>query len=158
MRLLLLSISLLFLTSCTSTDTAMLSENTAIISARGNGFSSSAGVFRDTVVEAANLTLASGYSHFAILNNQDRTRTGYLVIPGQTSTYGSAHTTMNRFGNSGYGTTSFSAHTYSSPGSVTNIIKPGMDITIRMFRADEIDMKAPGIWDAQGVLNAQPKE
>jgi len=146
------------LASCTNTNTAMLSKNTAIISARGNGFSDSASVYRDTIVEAANVTLASGYSHFVILNNQDRTRTDYLVMPGQTNTYGSANTNVNVFGNSAYGSSTYSAHTYSSPGSVTDIIKPGMDITIRMLNADEVNVNAPGVWEAQDVLDVQPKQ
>ena len=60
----------------------MLSEDTALISAEGNGPSDRDRVIRDVLAEAARLTSANGYRYFVVLTADDLTHTVTVRTPG----------------------------------------------------------------------------
>lgn len=101
----------------------MLTSNTAYISGRGHGSAtSSAEVFRDTLVEAATVTQGAGYRYFVIVSQQDESRRGAIV--------------------DGVGNSLF----------VTPVRNAGTGIQIQMFNPGQIDPSQPGVWDAADVL------
>ncbi|WP_298800035.1 hypothetical protein [uncultured Devosia sp.] len=141
-------VSVALLAGCVRTETSQIDARTAIISARGTAFDTPAKVQLSVMVEAAKMTQAHGFKYFALLSAQDATTHGAVYIPGQTT----SNTTVTGFGNSAYATTT----TYTSPGSVVGIVKPGEDITIRMFKEGEVPANAPGVWEAASILAQNP--
>lgn len=145
--------SLLVTTGCVRTSTTMLDSRTAIISGKGSAFDSHAGVAQATLVEAANLTIQNGYRYFVITGSQDRTRRGMLYSPGQSQTTGTLSGTTTTMGNMQTVNGSYSSNTITSPGTVTPLEKPGMDVEVKMFKVGEINpKKVEGVWDAEDVL------
>ena len=149
MKTIIVLLCALALSACVRTSVAMLDQNTVVISARGSAFDSMGGVIQGTMVRAANVTVSRGYRYFVIVSGADASRKGAIYIPGQT--YESGRATFS--GN----TATYSGSTYTTPGTTTTFIKPGAEVIVRMYREGEIDPKAPGVWDAQSVIAAQPK-
>lgn len=137
------------LAGCVRTETAQIDARTAIISGRGSAFDSAAKVQVAAMVQAAKTTKSKGFRYFTVLGAQDTTTHGAVYIPGQTT----SNTTVSGFGNTAYATTTST----TTPGSMVGIVKPGEDITIKMFKEGEVQASAPGIWDADSILAANPK-
>jgi hypothetical protein len=153
MQKLFVLLAALSLVGCVHKSVGMLDERTAVISARGSAFSSPAKVQRETWLVAAKITKKHGYRFFQILNGADNSTTATLVVPGQTYSNGSCMGTASTMGNTTFGNANCSGTSYSTPGSIVPIFKPGMSITIRMYREDEVaDTK--NVWDADSVLAA----
>jgi hypothetical protein len=130
----------------------MLDQRTAIISSHGTAFDSAAKVQHETIVEAAKVTVSRGYRYFQIVGAQDTTRTATLYVPGQTQTNGSVSGTAMTTGPYTTYNGTYNSQTTKTPGQVVPLIKPGMDITVRMYRDGEINIQQPGVWDAQSIL------
>ena len=62
---------MVLLTGCASASSTMLSDDTALISAEGNGASDRDRVVRHVLAEAARLTNANGYRYFVVLTADD---------------------------------------------------------------------------------------
>jgi len=92
------------------------------ISFRGNAFTSSDATTEMAMLRAAQLTLDSGYTHFAVMNEGESYSTSYVAQPGTTTT------TIQP---NGYG---YTAYSHSTPGLMMPINKPRSEIIIRMFR------------------------
>src|SRR4029450_6515502 len=73
----------LLLGGCASANSAMLSEDTARISAEGNGPSDRDKGIYDVLAEAARLTNANGYRYFVVLTADDLTHTVTVPVPGR---------------------------------------------------------------------------
>jgi hypothetical protein len=125
-----------------------IDETTLQVSARGNAYTSSATIGQYVLRKAAETTLAAGYGHFQIVDSRDTSRSGVFVTPGTASTT----TNMSAYGmgNTAYGSAT-STTTYS-PGSVTNFVKPGELVTVRMFKGPKPAGAPGGVYDAAEVV------
>ena len=137
---------LVLLSGCASATSSMLSDDTAIISAEGNGPADRDRVVQNVLAEAARLTNANGYRYFVVLTADDLTHTVMVRTPGRL-----LHNQPPRSSES-FGTYSGRAYatggsTYQTPDRVQEHVKPAMDIMIRMYRAGEIQPRE-GVFDA----------
>ena len=137
------------LAGCASASSTMLSNDTALISAEGNGPSDGQKVLRDVLAEAARLTNAQGYRYFVVLTADDLTRTTTLKRPGPTF-YNQAPPPNRTFGTIS-GRLFVPDSTYMAPDQTVVRIKPALDIMIRMYRVGEIE-PAEGVFDATAML------
>lgn len=139
------------LSACVTAETTMLDERTAIISGRGDEFSSAARVQQRVMLEAATAATSRGYRYFMIQQANDTTRRGIVQRPMTTTGQGQGTTTCY------YGTcqTNAQANTMTTGGGSYEVIMPGADILVRFYHEGEIDPATPGLWDAQSVLAAQ---
>jgi hypothetical protein len=97
------------------------SEDTFVISFRGNGFTSPKRAVDFANLRAAEVTLEHGFRYFSILGQGDRSQTDFVQGSTVSSTSGSV---------SPYG--GFSATTVSTPTTMP-IHKPGADLHIRCY-------------------------
>jgi len=140
------------LSGCASASSSMLSQDTALISAEGNGPADRDKVIRDVLAEAARVTNANGYRYFVVLTADDLTHTVTIRTPGR-----QLHNQPPR-STEGFGTYSGRAYatggsTYQTPDRVEQHIKPAMDIMIRMYHVGEIQPRE-GVFDATASVQA----
>jgi hypothetical protein len=124
-------------------DAQMITNDTARISARGNGYTDQARISDFVMLKSAETAREHGFSHFIILSGSDASREGVISTPGYSQT--------NVIGNSAY--------TTYSPGSVQSYRKPGQDVMVKfcngacpgMLAADEIITNVgPRYYEKQG--------
>ena len=144
-----------FLGGCVAADTTMLDERSAIISGRGTNYTSQAQVLQKVLAEAATAAQARGYRYFVVLGTADRTTTGATYFPGQTTTTGTATGSCmtEMFCNAQY-----QQQSYTTPGAVVSVVRPGADVGVRFYKEGEIDPNQAGVWDSVSILAAQPKK
>ena len=135
---------------CASASSAMLSGNTARISAEGTGPGDRDRVIRDLLAEAARLTSANGYRYFVVLTADDLTQTFTVRIPGRVL-HNQAQRTNETFGTFSGRANGTGGSSYVLPDRVEEHIRPAMDIIIRMYRPGEIE-PAEGVWDATAAI------
>jgi hypothetical protein len=145
-KFLALSAALFLLGGCTASRSVMLADDSAMISAFGRSPDDREKVIQDVLAEAAKTTAAHGYQYFIILKAQDTSRTGILTVTDQTSN----RTAANNFSKPGANYAQFSRN-----GSY---LRPGLDITIRMFREGEIDPRIMGVWNTDGTMGPVPQK
>lgn len=103
-----------------------ITDRTVRISARGNGYTAGTTTQEHALLKAAETTLNQGYRYFQIVGAADASRQEQFTTSGYSST------TLS-------GTGSYmTARTTYTPGQTINTFKPGQDIFIRMYRAEEI--------------------
>jgi hypothetical protein len=132
-----------------STESMMLTDDTALISATGRDRNDEGKVVDATLREAAKLTRQHGYNYFVILSAADASRVGNTIVPNgrlqnqpaTDSTYGTS--TLSR---------SFRVGAATFVGRRTSYYKPGLDITIRMYRPGDIDPQRAGVWTTEVIL------
>ncbi len=148
--------AILALSGCVQTDSTMLDNRSAIISAQGGAVHTQAEVIKAGLTEAAKLTIKKGFRYFVVEGAENTTRSGTMYMPGQTYSNGYATGTATTYGNNTYGTSTYSGSTYSTPGYAMPMVMPGANFQIKMFNDGEIDLTKVPAWDAQQVL-AQDK-
>lgn len=109
-----------------------VTQNTYRIVTRGNGYTGSTTIQDYTLLKAAETTKSAGATHFMIVSSGDATETASISTPGQAQT--------SFVGNTAY--------TTFSPGTTTNIIKPGQDTYIKVLTV------ATGHAPPQGAISA----
>jgi hypothetical protein len=132
----------------------MIDNRTAIVTARGTAFDRLASVQHDVLVRAAILTKARGFKYFQVLSVADATTTATMILPGQTYTSGTVTGSATTVGNTTFGNANYSGSSYTTPTNIIPLIKPGTDITIRMYKDGEVYAGQAGVWDAQGIISA----
>lgn len=139
----------LVLAGCVVANTQMLDNRTAVISARGSGFSDTADVARKVLIEAATMAQARGYEYFQILGAQDQTQVGTYVNPGSSSsnTSGFAHCAGNFCHGTATTTTNY------TPGYAMPVVRLGADVAVRFLHASEVSADMRGVWSAASVLS-----
>jgi hypothetical protein len=137
------------LTGCASASSTMLSDDTALISAEGNGASDRDRVVRHVLAEAARLTNANGYRYFVVLTADDLSQRVTLRIPGRLlyNQPPRASEAFNAYAGRAYAT---GGSTYQTPDRIEERVRPAMDIMIRMYRVGEIE-PAEGVFDATAM-------
>jgi hypothetical protein len=106
-----------------------LQTGTEMIAARGNAFTDSMKVQQFVLLKAAEDCLSSGYQKFAFTSVQDVSKSGAIVLPGQTH----SNSTVTGFGN----TATVTTNSYSTPPTVIPTIKPGTDVIVKFYKANE---------------------
>jgi hypothetical protein len=96
----------------------MITNDTARISARGNGFTDRARVQDFVYLKAAETAIAQGFTHFAVLGTADASRVEAYTMPGTAQT--------NVYGNSAY--------TTYNPGMTDTVVKPGADTMVKFCK------------------------
>jgi len=140
--------ALLAASGCVATGARVLDDRTAIISGNGNAYASAAMVQQHVMIAAAKTTLAHGFTKFAILGSENTSGTSSYQAPGTSNTTG---TYRPNYGGSG----TYSQTTTYNPGQTYNFFKPGMDVTIRMFRDDDAPANS---WVASAIIGATAKK
>ncbi|KAK42445.1 hypothetical protein BG58_03550 [Caballeronia jiangsuensis] len=102
-----------------------LDTNVFKVSFRGNGYTSHDRVEDFVLLRSAELTLAHGFTHFAIVDGKSYENTSYMTMPTQTYSTGSATVA----GHTAYG----SAYTTTYGGQTIAVTKPGTTDTIVAF-------------------------
>ncbi len=116
------------------------SQDSYLVTFKGNGFTSDEKVMKCALRRAAELTIQNGYKYFAVVSSADRTRSiGYSNTQGNLS--GSANTYSYSNSSHSYLSGSGSSSTYSGV-----IRKPGISMQIKCFNdkpeyMDVIDAK-----------------
>jgi hypothetical protein len=141
MRILLaLTAVLLLLGGCADVRSVMLADDSAVISASGTRLDDREKIVQDVLAGAAKITAAHGYRYFVILKAQDTSRAGTMSVPDQTG----QRTSQTNLSKPGANYTTYSRN--------VSYVRPGLDITIRMFREGEIDPKIMGVWNTEGTM------
>jgi photosystem II stability/assembly factor-like uncharacterized protein len=151
MRGLAISLIAAVLTGCVAANTAMLDDRTAIISARGSAYNTTADVMKKVVLEAAKKARANGYEYFQIVGTTDAGTAGVIMRHGATQSNVSGRATCSSY--SCYGSASGTSST--APSTFSTYIAPGSDVTIRFLRASEVKPDAPGVFRTAAVLAAK---
>lgn len=142
----------LVLGGCTAPHTTMLADDSALISVFGSGPDDREKVVQNALAQAARATAAQGYRYFIILKAQDVSRMGTMIVHDQTG----PRSGPNNIGKPGTNYVTFSRN--------VTYLRPGLDITIRMFREGEIDPLIMGVWNIEGTMgpvldkSSNPKE
>lgn len=107
-----------------------VTNDTFMVSAHGNGYTDQATIAQYTLRKAAETTLSAGYEWFIVVNSENDSRSGAVIIPGRSTSTTSGNATI--IGNSA----AFNAttNTYISPSQAIPYIKPGVVATFRMGR------------------------
>ncbi|MCC3246751.1 hypothetical protein LG047_15740 [Methylocystis sp. WRRC1] len=119
----------------------MITNDTARISGRGNGFTDKARIQDFVLLKAAETAAAHGFSHLAILGSENVTSVSSYTTPGtmQTSVYGnSAYTTYN-------------------PGYRDTVIKPGADAMVKFCKQDKANPCSDMLPANEIIQNLGPK-
>ena len=139
---------------CSTVHTTMLSGNSAVISATGGNTSDYNRVMQQGLTEAAKLTRTQGYQYFIVVSAEDTTRFGISHMPGHI--YGAQARVDRPIGTTNLGPSYFPGATYQGPATDIPYVRPGVDITIRMYRQGEIDPSQPGVWRADETVALAP--
>ena len=93
---------------------------------RGNGYTSGERAQDFALLRAADLTLQHGFTHFAIVDENNSTTTQSFTTPGQAYTTGSAFATGNM--------ATYSSYTTYTPGQTYTFYKPQTGLLIKCFQ------------------------
>lgn len=137
MRYFALALCALFLSGCVTAQSHVLDGQTVIVSGSGGGGDTNAAVQKAMLVEAAKQAQVRGFRFFQVLQADDRSSQGTMVLPGSSSTSGT------------YGRGGFQYTTTQSPGFVMPYVRPGGEMMVRFFAEPP---SGPGVWDAQAIL------
>lgn len=114
----------LALVGCTTTSEMQLAPDRAIITTRGNAFTSAEKVQHDLLLQAAKLAQAGGYEWFVILGSQDVSSRGVFMTPATGSAYGSG----NAYG--------WNASANYTGATYTPYTKPGMAVSVQFGKGE----------------------
>jgi hypothetical protein len=153
-----LLLSALTLVGCMSTSSSptstMLSENTALVSSLGGGPADRDKVYAVALAEAARLARARGYQYFTILRADDRSVTIPKYMLGQNIPYDfTARGSGRAFGSTNLSPANMGGATFMAPGKAVPYLKPGLEITVKMYRRGEIDSRQDGVWNIDFIPN-----
>ena len=124
------------LAGCTTTSATRIAADRAILTTRGNAFTSSEQVERDLYMEAAKQAQAGGFAWFTFQDARDVSRQGVFMTPAS----GAAQASGNAYGWQG-------SANYRGP-TLTPYTKPGMWVTVQYGNGP----KPPGGVDAAEFL------
>jgi hypothetical protein len=149
---LVLAMGCLGLSACANaTESMMITADTALITTVGNNPGDRNRVIEDSLREAARLTRAQGYRYFVVMDAADASQTGHKIVA-----YGRVR--QEKINDNPYGTSNLPSYTsvygtYVPAGRSETYVKPGLDITIRMYKPGDIDPMAEGVLSADTVLS-----
>ena len=131
LRIALVLSAVAVLPACTTASTTMLTENTAVISARDMNLDSRKAIRDRALFTAAQAARARGYDYFGVVEIRDATTPNSVQARGQINANCSS----------------------CSAGSI-QFRDLGEDVTVRFLRQDELPADRDGIYSASSVLAA----
>jgi hypothetical protein len=129
----------------------MLTEDTALVSAIGHKPEDQGKVVDASLQEAARLTASKGFRYFVIMDAADASKMGSRFEAPMPSARDRNVTTPTAFSGQLITTPVYRDY-FKFPGRNVAFVRPGIDITIRMYREGEIDPKSQGVWSAADLL------
>jgi hypothetical protein len=140
----------ILLSGCVTAQSTMLTDSTARVTARGPHAADRNDVVQATLAEAAKLTRMHGYRYFTILMAQDASRWGSITTPGVTLLIAAGN--ERPLGSTNLGPQAIPGSKYSGPDNTVPVIRPGLEITIRMYREGEVDPGRQEVWNPEVIL------
>jgi uncharacterized protein YceK len=137
------------LSGCVSARSTMLTESTAVVTARGAHSNDRDEVVSATLEEAAKLTRMHGYRYFVILMAEDASHWGSTNVPGLVLHYSMI---TRPVGVAIPGLQHLPSATFTLPDTSVPYITPGLMITIRMYREGEVDPGRQEVWNPEVIL------
>ena len=137
------------LSGCVSARSTMLTESTAVVTARGAHPNDRDEVVSATLEEAAKLTRMHGYRYFVILMAEDASHWGATNVPGLVLHY---NWNARPAGTPIPGLQHLPSATFTTPDTSVPYITPGLMITIRMYREGEVDPGRQEVWNPEVIL------
>jgi hypothetical protein len=150
-------LTVLLLAGCMNATGMMLTDSTAVVSALGSASSDREIVFESALAEAGRLARTHGYQYFIVLKLEDRsvTRTNYML--GDTIPYAvTGHASRNPAISITLSQANMPGGTLTGPGMSVTSVKPGLAITVKMYRRGEIDSQQDGVWNIDFLPGAAP--
>jgi hypothetical protein len=148
-------LTVLLLGGCMNAAGMMLTDSTAVISARGSASSDRGRVFDSALTEAGRLARSHGYQYFMVLKVEDRSVTATRYMPGETIPFGlSGHQSRSPVITPILSPANMAGGTLTGAGTSVTAIKPGLEITVKMYRRGEIDSNQEGVWNVDFLLGA----
>lgn len=142
----------LLLAGCAnSVESMMITSDTALISAVGSNAGDKARLIDASLQEAARVTRQHGYRYFVVLDAADASRTGRRIVV--TSRVRQEKINDHPYGSSNLPSLTSVYGTFPPTGRSVSYVKPGLDITIRMYRQGEVDPARDGVWSSDAVLS-----
>ena len=138
------------LCGCVSAQSTMLTDSTAMVTARGAHSNDRNDLVQATLAEAAKLTRMHGYRYFTILKATDASRWGSITTPGVTLVFEGG--VQRPLGTTNLGAQNIPGSKFSGPDNSVPIIRPGLEITIRMYRDGEVDPGRQEVWNPEVIL------
>jgi hypothetical protein len=141
----------ILLAGCASSSSVMLTDDTALISVLGQGSSDRARLINQALAIAARATRTRGYRYFVIVDTADASRRGVKVAQAQIFP---ANTLFRGNILSNLDPTFLPGSDYTRPNRRIPYVRPGIDVTIRMYRDGEVSPDTEGVWNPDTILGA----
>ena len=133
----------------------MLTDSTAVVTALGSASSDRETVFESGLAEAARLARTHGYQYFIVLRVDDHSVTTTKYMPGASIPYAvTGHTSRNAASLTTLSQANMAGGTLMGPGMSVTSVKPGLAITVKMYRRGEIDSQEDGVWNVDFLPGA----
>jgi hypothetical protein len=140
----------ILLTGCASIRSMMITEDTALITVVGQSGSDRTKLVDKALPEAARITRKHGFRYFVILDAADASQSGVKLSPGQPIPFmfkNNGRTIFTSFYSPGA--------TYVTPDERIQLVRPGLDITIRMYREGDVNPANQGVWNSEIIRGGQ---
>jgi hypothetical protein len=136
----------MLMAGCVRSSVDRLTPDTAYITAKGGVQYDMGDIQREMLLQAANVTLESGYDYFTVTGADGYYSTGYMTVPGQTTT----QTNFNAYATGNMLSGSATTNSYTMPSSSFAIEKPRGAMSIKMGH-DTPPAGDPNSFDAREV-------
>ena len=133
---------------CMNATGMMLTDSTAVVSAQGAASSGLDSVFNSALAEAARLARIHDYQYFVVLKVDDRSITTAKYVPGEAIPFDlTGHMSRNPVIRNILSPANVAGGTLMGAGTSVTSVKPGLEITVKMYRRGEIDSNQEGVWN-----------
>ena len=133
----------------------MLTEDTALVSIVGAAGAKHEALVNQSLADAARLTQAHGYRYFVVLASDASNNTVTRTIPGHA--INQPNNTSRPIGSGNLSSLSFPGASYSTPDREVKEVRPGIDITIRMFKEGGVNPAMDGVYSSEILLTRTAK-
>ena len=148
-------LTVLLLAGCADATTMMLTDSTAVVSALGSASSDRDSVLESALAEAARFARSHGYQYFIVLKVDDRSVTTAKYMLGPTIPYSvNGHMSRSPVSVTALSPANMPGGTLTGPGKTVTSVKPGLAITVKMYRRGEIDSYQDGVWNVDFLPGA----
>jgi hypothetical protein len=142
----------LLLAACGSTArSTMITADTALVTVVGARDGGGAALVQATLREAARMTRAQGYRYFVVLDTADASIKGHKIDP-PARVYGEGVSGLAYLSRANPRTRANEGGMQTPVGESVLYIRPGLDMSIRMYRAGAIDPAMDGVFDSDEIL------
>ena len=149
-QFLLLAFSGLLLAACAGPQSRMLTEDTALITVIAPSPDDRPTLVDATLKEAAKISREHGFRYFIILDAADASRTDVRFLPGDSVFTRSLPQSSSILNSRAPAYVPRSA--FIPPDRKVQYRRPGLEITIRMYREGEVDPGRQGVWNGDVIL------